>query len=165
MSRISRAISKSKSLLNSSKKDKKKINNSQNTTKIEKRDLDINHSPFLDKLNEVEVDLIKGELTDNLEDIKALGEELARNPNLQNLTNYKNKVKAFLTLALKKMYKVDNKMGLKRNGRDQKIFVTVDKIDKELEQLTLEFLKQQEEAFFVMSKIEGIQGMLVNILG
>ncbi|MDN5305036.1 MAG: uncharacterized protein PWP46_1922 [Fusobacteriaceae bacterium] len=165
MSRISRAISKSKGLLNSGKKDKKKINNSQNTTKIEKRDLDINHSPFLDKLNEVEVDLIKGELTDNLEDIKALGEELARNPNLQNLTNYKNKVKAFLTLALKKMYKVDNKMGLKRNGRDQKIFVTVDKIDKELEQLTLEFLKQQEEAFFVMSKIEGIQGMLVNILG
>ncbi|TDT70595.1 uncharacterized protein YaaR (DUF327 family) [Hypnocyclicus thermotrophus] len=165
MSRISRAISKSKGLLSSRKKDKKKISDSQTTTRVEKRDLDINHSPFLDKLNEVEVDLIKGELSDNLEDIKVLGEELARNPNLKNLTNYKNKVKAFLVLAMKKMYKVDNKMGLKRSGREQKIFVTVDKIDKELEELTLAFLKQQEEAFFVMSKIDGIQGLLVNILG
>jgi hypothetical protein len=84
---------------------------------------------------------------------------------MQNYNLYKNKVRAFLSTALKKMYKVDNKMGLKKLGRDQKVYVSVEKLDKELEQLTLEFIKEQSDAIYILDKIEGIQGLLLNVLG
>ena len=66
--------------------------------------------------------------------------------------------------ALKKIYKVDNKLGLKRLGVDQKVFVSVEKIDEELEELTIKFMNDQEEALGVIAMVEGIQGLLCNII-
>lgn len=126
--------------------------------------VDLHSSPFLDKLMEVEMDFAKEELEAALRDIETLGKELIRNPNILNLKTYKAKVQAFLKQALKKIYKVDNKMGLKRLGVDQKVFVSVEKIDAELEELTLKFMSEQEEALGVVAMVEGIQGLLCNII-
>lgn len=126
--------------------------------------VDLHSSPFLDKLMEVEMDFAKEELEGALREIENLGKELVRNPNIQNLKTYKAKVQVFLKQALKKIYKVDNKLGLKRLGVDQKVFVSVEKIDAELEELTLKFMSEQEEALGVVAMVEGIQGLLCNII-
>ena len=55
-------------------------------------------------------------------------------------------------------------MGLKRLGVDQKVFVSVEKIDEELEELTIKFMNDQEEALGVIAMVEGIQGLLCNII-
>jgi uncharacterized protein YaaR (DUF327 family) len=168
MSRVSRASGSLKGLFRKKKgkgAERKTAQKSSKGIKGAKVNVNINHSPFLDKLNEMEVGLVHEELLENLEDIKSLGAELAKNPTMQNYNLYKNKVRAFLSIALKKLYKVDNKMGLKKLGRDQKVYVSVEKLDKELEELTLEFIKEQEEAIYVLNKIEGIQGLLLNVLG
>jgi hypothetical protein len=166
MSRVSRASSSLKGLFTKGKgAERKSAQKSSKSAKGAKVNVNINHSPFLDKLNEMETDMVQEELMNSLEDIKVLGEELAKNPTMQNYNLYKNKVRAFLSTALKKMYKVDNKMGLKKLGRDQKVYVSVEKLDKELEQLTLEFIKEQSDAIYILDKIEGIQGLLLNVLG
>ncbi len=126
--------------------------------------VNLHTSPFLDKLMEVEMSFVKEELEAALRDIEHLGKELVRNPNIQNLKSYKAKVQAFLKQALKKIYKVDNKLGLKRLGVDHKVFVSVEKIDEELEELTIKFMNDQEEALGVIAMVEGIQGLLCNII-
>ena len=114
--------------------------------------------------NAVEFDFAKEELENSLKEIEMLGKDLIRNPNIQNLKSYKAKVQMFLKQALRKIYKVDNKLGLKRLGVDQKVFVSVEKIDEELEKLTLEFINKQEEALGIISMVDGIQGLLCNII-
>lgn len=166
MSRVSRASGSLKGLFTKGKgAERKSAQKSSKGAKGAKVNVNINHSPFLDKLNEMEVDIVQEELLNSLDDIKLLGDDLAKNPTMQNYNLYKNKVRAFLSLALKKMYKVDNKMGLKKLGRDQKVYVSVEKLDKELEELTLQFIKEQSDAIYILDKIEGIQGLLLNVLG
>ena len=113
---------------------------------------------------ETELNFAKEELQKALSEIENLGKELINNPNLANLKNYKAKIQVFLKQALKKIYKVDNKMGLKRLGMDQKVFVSVEKIDEDLEELTIAFMNGQEEALGVVGMVDGIQGLLCNII-
>lgn len=40
----------------------------------------------------------------------------------------------------------------------------MEKIDEELERLTLEFINKQEEALGIISMVDGIQGLLCNII-
>lgn len=94
--------------------------------------VDLHTSPFLDKLMEVEFDFAKEELENSLKEIEMLGKDLIRNPNIQNLKSYKAKVQMFLKQALRKIYKVDNKLGLKRLGVDQKVLYLWKKLMRNL---------------------------------
>lgn len=136
-----------------------------NTNKASLRaNVDLHSSPFLEKLMETELNFAKEELQKALSEIENLGKELINNPNLANLKTYKAKIQVFLKQALKKIYKVDNKMGLKRLGMDQKVFVSVEKIDEDLEELTIAFMNGQEEALGIVGMVDGIQGLLCNII-
>lgn len=165
MARISAAGSRSGLLTDKSKSEKTKSARSEKSKKSSlKANVDINHSPFLDKLMEVELDFAKDELEGVLADIEALGKELSNSPTMANLKLYKAKVQNFLKQAMKKIYKVDNKLGLKKLGEEQKVYVNIEKIDKELEELTMKFLEEQADALGIVATVEGIQGMLCNIL-
>ncbi|MGM0508595.1 MAG: YaaR family protein [Fusobacteriota bacterium] len=132
--------------------------------KQEKLNVNINHSPFVDKMNEVEMSFTKKELKATLKEIDELGRQLMRNPNMEKLEEYKKNIHAFFKEALQKMYKVEDIKGVERLGKEQKVYVNVTKIDEELEQMTLEFLKNQGESLNVISKVEHIQGLLYDIV-
>ena len=80
------------------------------------------------------------------------------------LDEYKARVKHFLKEALVKLYKVENKEGLARLGQEQKIFITVEKIDLSLEELTMKFLKDNEDSLNLVNEVEGITGLLYNVI-
>lgn len=126
--------------------------------------VDLHSSPFLEKLMETELNFAKDELQQTLREIENLGKELIKNPNNNSLKLYKAKIQVFLKQALKKIYKVDNKLGLKKLGVDQKVFVSVEKIDEDLEELTIAFMHAQEEALNIVGMVDGIQGLLCNII-
>lgn len=166
MARISATRSSGSSMYaKGTKSDKIKSGKSEKSVKASLRsNVDINHSPFLDKLLGAEIDFAKDELEAVLADIEVLGKELANNPTLANLKLYKTKVQNFLKQAMKKIYKVDNKLGLKKLGEDQKVYVSVEKVDKELEELTMKFLEEQTDAMDIVATVEGIKGLLCNVI-
>lgn len=166
MSKISRSGSgSSKSLSNSNNSSvNSNLKSEINSTKSERSSIDIKHTPFTDALNEIEINFEKEELSKDLDYIKDLGKKLCKNPNLDLLEKYKKRVQAFLKEALKKIYKVENKEGLKKPGQEQKIYVYLENVDKELNELTNKFLSEQKEALDIIKTVEGIQGLLYNIL-
>lgn len=129
-----------------------------------KADAILKSSRFMDTLEEVEISFVKEKLLQSLTEIDELGKNLIKNPNLKNLNLYKARVRSLLKQALKKIYNVENKLGIKRMGQDQKVFVSVEKIDQELEELTMKFIEAQDEAISIVSTVEGIRGLLCNIL-
>ncbi len=166
MARISATGSRSGGQISSSSKGEKskkaKVGKSEKNSL--KANVDLHSSPFLDKLMEVEIDFVREELDVVLNEIDILGKELANNPTMANLKLYKAKVQGFLKQAMKKIYKVDNKLGLKKLGEDQKVYVTITKIDKELEELTMKFIEGQIDTLGMVAMVEGIQGKLCNII-
>lgn len=166
MARISATGSRGGGLISGSSKGEKskkaKMGKSEKSSL--RANVDLHNSPFLDKLMEVEIDFVKEELEVVLNEIDMLGKELANNPTMANLKLYKAKVQSFLKQAMKKMYKVDNKLGLKKLGEDQKVYVSITKIDKELEELTMKFIEEQTDTLGLVAMVEGIQGMLCNII-
>jgi uncharacterized protein YaaR (DUF327 family) len=145
-----------------------KSNNSANNTNVNKSPknthIDINHSPFTDALNEVEINFEKEELAKTLDEIKDLGNRLCKNPNIELLEKYKKQVKEFLNEALKRIYKVDSKEGLKKPGQEQKVYLYVEEIDNALKELANQFLSEQNEALNIINTVEGIQGLLYNVV-
>ena len=126
--------------------------------------ININHSPFLDAINEVEINFTKGELEKSLSEINEYGKELLRKPTMEKLAKYKGMVRSYVKEAMKKMYKVENKLSLKKFGQEQKVFVSVEKVDIILDSMTREFVKGEQEAMGLIHQVEGIQGLLYNML-
>ena len=134
------------------------------TSKSEKSGESKSKTSFLQALNTAEIDFTKEALQESLGEIEDLSRELMRKPTLENLEAYKEKVQKFLKQALNKLYKVENKNALAKLGQEQKVFVTVETIDIELEKLTLKFIKANEDSISIINDVEGINGLLYNVI-
>lgn len=144
-----------------SKKIKKMQNKISSNSKL---NVNIKKNPFIDEMDEVNINFAKEKLQKELKSIDEIGKELMRKPNLKLLEEYKQKVQYFLKEALDKIYKVTNKKGIERLGREQKLYINLEQIDKKLEDITLKFINDQQGSLNVIKEIEGIQGLLCNII-
>lgn len=167
MGKISRAGTGGMKSLFGNKKKRETVSegkrvNVEKTNSNEK--INVSQSPFLDALNEAEMSFEKKELSKSLDEINDLGKQLMKSPNLKLLTEYKKRVNVFLKEALKKIYKTENIKGLAKFGGEQKVFVSVKKIDSALEELTIKFIEEHQDALNIIGEVEGIQGLLLNII-
>ena len=106
------------------------------------------------------------------------GEILKKSNNINDLDLYKKLVKKYLNAVITLTEKVEVKairnlhkykkekeknkdISLIDIKPDPKIYISI--IDKELYELTREFLKEQREVFKIASKIDRIEGILVNL--
>lgn len=119
---------------------------------------------FLEALEEAENNLNREELEEEFKELELMGKDLVRNPNFKRLEDYKKSVAQFLKILLRKMYKVESKEGLPRLGQAQKVYLNITKIDEQLEELTGKFMKMQNEPMNVIKEVEGIQGLIYNII-
>lgn len=148
--------------LNSQKSIKDKIKSFKKSNKTP-GDVSIKQSPFYDKLLEVtEVREVHLELDKLLEEIDDKGKKFAREPELENLQEYKSLIKAFMDMVIEKMYKIREKTG-PRSFIKQKVYVTVDIINKKLEELTENVLDKEKDHIKLLAKLDEIRGLLVDL--
>jgi uncharacterized protein YaaR (DUF327 family) len=102
-------------------------------------------------------------LAELLDEVHEAGDELKSGQNLQNIKHYKAAVKAFLTFVVDRMLAVEeNLSGV--NVLKRKRFTQIKVIDRKLERLTADILRNQAEQLEILSKIDEINGLLVNLL-
>ncbi|OQY07679.1 MAG: hypothetical protein B6I28_05435 [Fusobacteriia bacterium 4572_132] len=159
--KVSKKSLSKKGFGNGSNKIKKSQNKISNNSKL---NVNIKRNPFVEKMDEIDINFSKEELQKELESIDKIGKELMRKPNLKLLEEYKNKIKFFLKEALDKIYKITNKKGIERLGGEQKVYINLEQIDKKLEEITFKFINDQQGSLNIIREIEGIQGLLCNII-
>jgi uncharacterized protein YaaR (DUF327 family) len=148
--------------LNSNKTIKEKMK-SFKKSKAGAADVSVKQSPFFDKLLEVtQVKEVHMELDKLLEEIDATGKRFAREPEINNLQEYKSLIKAFMDTVIEKMFKVKEKTG-PRSWVKQKVYITVDKINKKLEELTDFVLDKEKDNINLMATLDEIRGMMVDL--
>lgn len=111
---------------------------------------------------EKELDRVyKDKLSEILSEIDEAADKLKESLNLQDLLKYKKLVKKFLQEATENMLRYTKKEHVDLKGR-KRIYSLVEKVDKELERLTEEFLKESKK-LELLKMIDDIRGLLIDI--
>jgi uncharacterized protein len=90
------------------------------------------------------------------------GEKLGKTIDLKELRIYKGLVQEFLNEVVNHSHKYVKSSQLDRRGR-HKVFVTIQKINVELDSLTKEMLEQQGNGIKILKKIQDIRGLLLDL--
>ena len=97
--------------------------------------------------------------------LKRIDEQAARlgkTPTYDELKEYRMLIKNFVGEAVSRMYEVHTQAGWDRMGR-QKVYTTVRKIDKKLEEMAEKIRLGQAEQLDVVASHDAIRGMLVDL--
>jgi uncharacterized protein YaaR (DUF327 family) len=106
-------------------------------------------------------------LEDVLDEIHELGEKIKQNPTLESVKQYKTAVRSFLRFVVKKglsteKIQLSNFKVLKTKGQRELTIVKI--IDEKLERLAATVFQNQRNQFDVLSKIDEIYGLLVDLI-
>lgn len=98
-----------------------------------------------------------------MEDINKQGEKLASRTTLEDLILYKKMIAQFLDISVNRMLKFRKDDYLDRGGRHH-VYALVKKVDKSLDALTQEVLDSQRDQLAILSYIDDIRGLLMDIM-
>ena len=87
---------------------------------------------------------------------------LTKTPTYEELKEYRTLIKNFIGAAVSNMYEVHTSAGWDRMGR-QRVYTTVRKIDRKLEDMAERIRLGQSEQLDVIAAHDAIRGMLVDI--
>lgn len=119
-------------------------------------------SDFSSELEDQQGDLTHEQLQKLLDQIDEQGARLTKTPTYDELKEYRSLVKTFISSVVGQMYSVKSQAGWDRMGR-QKVYTTVRKIDRELENMAEKIRLGQSDQLDVVASHDAIRGMLVDL--
>ena len=97
-----------------------------------------------------------------LKQIDEQGARLSKTPTYDELKSYRTLIKNFVGEAVNNMYELHTQAGWDRMGR-QKVYTTVRKIDKKLEDMAEKIRLGQSDQLDIIASHDAIRGMLVDL--
>ena len=126
---------------------------------------------FSDLIAEIEIDSTQIKDRSKIEEEIALlqknlgiqGEILKKSKNINDLDLYKKNVKKYINTVVSLTEKAEKKdlRNWHKKAKETKVHLSI--IDKELYELTKEFIKEQRNVLFIASKIDKIEGILIDL--
>ena len=142
-----------------------KINEMQNVgqtqaTSAKNQDVDGNFK-FTLACNLGKKDLAQ-KLTNLMKDINEQGERIAKHMDIADMRKYRASVKEFMNEVVSNSYEFSRENFLDRRGR-HRVYGIVKQVDKNLDELAEELMKEEKDNIAVLSKVDDIRGLLLDI--
>ena len=118
---------------------------------------------FMEKLDQVKSEQVREHLQDLYGKITTQAEKIGERLYLDDVLHYKKLVKEFLDVASKNAHHFSKQNFLDRRGR-HRVYCIVKNVDRELDQLTKEFINQETDRINVLKRLDDIRGMLLDIM-
>ncbi|SMP67313.1 YaaR family protein [Anoxynatronum buryatiense] len=118
---------------------------------------------FMEKLDHVKSEHVREHLQDLYGKITAQAEKIGERLYLNDVLHYKKLVKEFLDVASKNSHHFSKQNFLDRRGR-HRVYCIVKNVDRELDELTKEFLDQETDRIKVLKRLDDIRGLLLDIM-
>lgn len=138
------------------------INQISGVNKVNKSK-EIKRAEFKAKFENIKSDKVKEHLTELYDKISEQSDKIGEKLYLKDLIEYKKLVKEFLNVAVNNSHSFSQQNFLDRRGR-HRVYGIVKNVDRELSSLTKEFIGQEVDRLSVIKKLDGIKGMLVDIM-
>ena len=118
---------------------------------------------FKNKLMEIEQEHIREELKILYNKIETQTNKLQNSLFIEDLVEYKGLVRDFLDISVNNSHVFYKENSLDRRGR-HRVYSLVKKVDKELDELTKDFLDIEGNRIKILQKLDDIKGMLLDVL-
>lgn len=117
---------------------------------------------FSSELSDHERSFTREQLQELLKQIDEQGARLTNTPTYDELSAYRSLVQDFIAAAVGQMYSLHTSAGWDRMGR-QKVYMTVRKVDEELEAMAESIRLGQADALTIVARQGAIRGLLVDL--
>lgn len=118
---------------------------------------------FASTIRESSRNILDGELTEMLAEVRRLGEVFMKSPDEDSLDIYKDAIKQYLTRISREIFSVRQESGAAQEGR-RKIYQLVEVVRSDLDSLTRETL-QKDKALSLLASLDDIRGLVLDLLG
>ena len=113
-------------------------------------------------ISNIEEKDLQQKLRTMMEDINEQGEKIARHMDIKDMRRYRELVKGFLNEVVSRSHEFSRENFLDRRGR-HRVYGIVKLVDKNLDDLAGELVKDEKDNIGILAKIGQIEGLLLDI--
>lgn len=105
---------------------------------------------------------LQEKLSGLMKDIEEQGKKLAEHMDIRDMKRYRALVKEFMNEVTANSHEFSRENFLDRRGR-HRVYGIVKEVDKSLDDLAAELMKEEKDHLAILEKIDDIRGMLLDI--
>lgn len=113
-------------------------------------------------MSNIEETGLQERLTGMFEDITMQGKKISKHMDVKDMKRYRGLVKDFLNEIVNRSHKFSRENFLDRKGR-HRVYGIIRLIDQNLDTLAEELMKEEKDNLTILSKIDEIRGLLLDI--
>ena len=136
----------------------KALASTSTTTKVTEKD-DAFKFTLISNIEESE---LKERLEGLMKDITEQGEKIAKHMDIKDMRKYRQSVKEFMNEIISRSHKFSRENFLDKRGR-HRVYGIVKLVDKNLDELAEELIKDEKDHLAILAKIDDIRGLLLDI--
>lgn len=142
-----------------------KVNQMQNVIPVDtKNQITENDGSFkFTLISNIEEQNLQERLNFMMQEIIQHGNKLAKHMDIRDMKTYRQLIKEFMNEIVNRSHKFSRENFLDKRGR-HRVYGMVKLIDKTLDDLATELIKDEKDHIAILSKIDEIRGLLLDIL-
>ncbi len=113
-------------------------------------------------IKNIEEDKLQEKLSSLMKDIEEQGAKIAKHMDIKDMKKYRSSVKEFMNEVVSRSHEFSRENFLDRRGR-HRVYGIIRQVDKNLDELAEELLKEEKDNLAILGKIDDIRGMLIDI--
>ena len=98
-----------------------------------------------------------------LDEISAQGKKLGKRMDVRDMKHYRELIREFMNEIVSRSHKFTRENFLDRKGR-HRVYTMIKLVNKELDELALELIKDENDHIYILNKIDEIRGLLIDIM-
>ncbi|MBE5946769.1 MAG: DUF327 family protein [Lachnospiraceae bacterium] len=110
----------------------------------------------------IEESQLQEKLTSLMKDIEAQGAKIAKHMDIKDMKKYRSSIKEFMNEIVSRSHEFSRENFLDRKGR-HRVYGIIRQVDKNLDDLAGELLKEEKDNLAILGKIDDIRGLLLDI--
>ncbi len=122
----------------------------------------VDNKVFVEKFQNIKSDQVREHLEKLFDEINIQSDKISERLHISEVVRYKSLVKEFLDVAVKNSHQFSKQNFLDKRGR-HRVYSIVKSVDRELENITQEFLNKEVDRLAVVRKLDDIRGMLLDV--
>ena len=130
--------------------------------KVQPKDKKVINAVFKEKLDNIQSEKVREELKILYGKIENQTTKLGDRLFIEDLVEYKKLVKEFLNISVNNSHVFYKENSLDRRGR-HRVYSIVKQVDKELDELTKDFLNIEGNRLKILNRLDDIKGLLLDI--
>ena len=114
-------------------------------------------------VSSIEEQELQAQLQYMMEEVTQQGDRLKKHRDIRDMKRYRQLIKGFLNEVVSRSHKFSRENFLDSRGR-HRVYGIVKLIDQRLDEIAQELIKDEKDTLSILSKIDEIRGMLLDLL-